>query len=301
MTILEALNEANEQLKKAEIESPMLDAQVILAHLLQEKKSWLFSHFNDTLKLGVIEIFSKAIHRRASHEPVAYIIGSKPFYGRTFLVTPSVLIPRPATETMIEQVLLLTKESDAEHTLLCDIGTGSGAIAITIHLETSLPVIATDLSKEALEVARKNAELLEAHEINFRQGNLLDPIVSLFESIKTSNDPNVSSVFPFKHLIICANLPYLSDAQMDALDADVRFEPVSALEAGPDGLSAYHQLFRQLAKHRKLLPRAVTILIEIDPSQKQKALDLITHSFPTSQPVVIQDLQGLDRIILARM
>jgi len=300
MTILEALNWANEELKTSGIDSSMLDAQVLLAHLLQQKKAWLFSHFNDELSSEEQERFTSMIARRKSHEPVAYLIGSKPFYGRSFIVTPSVLIPRPATESMIEEVLRLTQETDKEHTLICDIGTGSGAIAVTLQLETGLPVIATDLSKEALDIAKQNAQILEAKEINFRHGDLLDPIVALFESIKTSNDPNVSSVYPFKHLIVCANLPYLSDSQMLTLDPDVRFEPVSALEAGPDGLGAYYHLFRQLAKHRKLFPRSISVLIEIDPTQKQKAVDLITHNFPTSSPTVIQDLQGLDRLILVK-
>lgn len=297
MTVLEALNRANEKLKKTSIESSMLDAQVLLAHLLNVKKSWLFSHFNEELKPHHEEQFAVAIDRRMKHEPVAYIIENKPFYGRTFFVNRDVLIPRPATETLIEEALACTKQDEPEKTLVCDIGTGSGAIAITLALETSLPVIATDLSLNALDVAKRNAATLQATDIDFRQGNLLDPIISVFESIRASQDPQVSSVYPFKHLLICANLPYLSQFQMEHLDADVCFEPTSALAAGPDGLDAYYQLFKQLARHRDLFPRHVSVLIEIDPAQKQKAVDLITHNFPTSHPVVIPDLQGLDRII----
>ncbi len=301
MTVLETLNWANEKLKRMNIDSSMLDAQVILAHILSVKKSWLFSHFNEGLKPHHEEQFLMAIERRMKHEPVAYIIGNKPFFGRTFLVSASVLIPRPATETLIEEALKLIHPEEAEKTLICDIGTGSGIIAITLALETTLPVIATDISASALDVAKKNAATLEVTDVDFRHGDLLDPIISLFESIRDSNDPQVSSVYPFKHLIITANLPYLSDAQMDALDTDVGFEPESALRAGPDGLDAYHKLFKQLAKHRDLLPRHVNVLIEIDPSQTKKAVKLIAHNFPTIKPLVIKDLQNADRVILSQM
>ena len=301
MTILDTLNWANEKLKKAQIDSPMLDAQVILAHILNTRKSWLFSHFNDPLKTHHEEQFILAIDRRVKHEPVAYIIGTKPFYGRTFFVNASVLIPRPATETLIEEALKCINEPDRDKTLLCDIGTGSGAIAITLALETSLPVIATDLGANALEVAKQNATTLQANDIEFLEGDLLDPTTALFTSIRSSNDPHISSVYPFKHLIICANLPYLNDDQMKTLSDDVQFEPVGALAAGADGLDAYHQLFRQLARHRDLLPRQVSVLLEIDPSQKQKAVDMITHNFPNAKPIVVQDLQSLDRVIVVEM
>ena len=301
MTILESLNWANEKLKKTNIDSPMLDAQVILANILKVTKSWLFSHFNDELKTHHEEQFSVAISRRSKHEPVAYIIETKPFYGRNFFVNASVLIPRPATETMIEEVLKISDGHDSDKTLICDIGTGSGAIALTLALETLLPVIATDICPEALVIAKKNALSLNVKEVEFREGNLLDPVINLFKSIKSSKDPNVSSVHPFTHLIICANLPYLSNAQMETLSQDVRFEPPRALQAGPDGLDAYHNLFRQIARNRDLLPRHLSVFIEIDPIQKQKAVDLIIHNFPTVEPVAIQDLQGLDRLIFIQM
>ncbi len=301
MTILEALQWANSKLKKIGIDSPMLDAEILLAHVLNLSRAKLFSHFNDSLKSHHQERFLTLIERRSAFEPIAYLIGKKTFYGRDFITNPFVLIPRPATETLIESALELFQQiDDKDRVLIVDIGTGSGAIAITLAAETQTPVLASDMSPRAISVAQKNAEMFGVKSlIDLRVGDLLTPLLELFETIRTNSKKPVSSVYPFKHLIICANLPYLTKNQMETLQPDVlNYEPHEALEAGSDGLEAYWRLFRQLSKERTHLPRHVSMLIEIDPSQTDRAIKLIQHEFPDAQPQIKKDLSGLDRIVI---
>ncbi len=300
MTILESLRFANNKLKKVGIESPMLDAEVLLADVLQITRAKLFAHFNDTLKQYQQEKFLALIDRRGRYEPVAYLIGEKSFYGMNFLVNPFVLIPRAETETLTQIAIdVFLGINEKEQVLFADIGTGSGALAIVIAVQTQAPIIASDTSIRALSVAKQNAQRHGVNElIDFQQGDLLTPVLNLFETIRNKSSKPVSSVYPFKHLIICANLPYLSSAQMETLQIDVlKYEPREALEAGPDGLEAYWRLFRQLKKERKQLPRHVSVLIEIDPSQRRRISQIITHEFPSCSHEIKQDLQGLDRVV----
>lgn len=302
MTILEALQWANTKLKKTEVESPMLDAELLLASVLDISRSILFGHIADELKPHHAEKFHILVERRMKHEPVAYLLNKKEFYGRDFFVDPSVLIPRPATETLIECALEKFTTCEEDKTLFVDIGTGSGAIAVTLAAETKAPVLAIDIDHSALVTAKRNAETHTVDEhIDFQHGSLLDPLIQLFQKIKSSGNPNISSVFPFKDIIICANLPYLTTAQMEALDPDVRYEPVQALVSGVDGLNDYWDLFRQIKKHRDLLPRYITTLIEIDPEQSEKATQLIQHYFPEAKIRTEKDLQNNNRIIIAEI
>lgn len=281
----------------------MLDAEILLAHALETPKAWLFAHFSDKIKIHQLERFHTLIDRRAAREPIAYIVGKKEFYGRDFVVNPSVLIPRPETETLIEEALAILKDTDAEHTLLCDIGTGSGAIAITLAAETKLPVIASDLDKQALAVASQNATNNEMSElVDFQHGNLAEPVVRIFKSIRNQKHVKTSSVYPFKHLLVAANLPYLPESRMETVEPEIRdHEPRLALVAGADGLDAYFELFRQLRTNRKILPRSLTVLIETDPNQRRLITDLICHDFPNAKPIFKQDLHGVDRVVVVEI
>jgi release factor glutamine methyltransferase len=303
MTIMEALQWANNKLHKVGIDSPMLDAEILLANAIGTPKAWLFAHFSDNLKAHQLERFHILIDRRAAREPVAYLVGKKSFYGRDFVVNPSVLIPRPETETLIEEALTILKDADVEHTLISDIGTGSGAIAVTLAAETKLPVIAIDIDEQTLKVAKQNAINAGVQElIDFQCGNIAEPLVRIFKTIRKQTTIKTSSVYPFKHLLITANLPYLPESRMETVEPEVRdFEPRGALVAGADGMDAYFELFRQLRSNRKTLPRALTVLIEIDPNQKNLALDLICHNFPNAKPAIKQDLHGDDRVIIVEI
>lgn len=282
----------------------MLDAEILLSHVLDLSKAKLFSHFNDPLKSHQQERFFILVDRRAAHEPIAYLIGKKAFFTRDFLTNPFVLIPRPETEFLVEQALkIFEEEKDKDRVLFVDVGTGSGAIAVTLAAETQTPVLASDVSERALNVAKTNAQTHQVESvIDFRVGDLLTPLLDLFTTIRSSSKKPVSSVYPFKHLIVCANLPYLTRDQMETLPLDVKsYEPHGALEAGPDGMEAYWRLFKQLQKERSALPRVISVLIEIDPSQSARATQLIMHAFPDARLEIKKDLAGLDRLVIAEL
>jgi release factor glutamine methyltransferase len=289
MTVLEALQRASGQLKGVASASAMLDAEVLLAHALGMPKNWLFTHLDYSLREHELDAFTAFVERRTAREPIAYIVESKEFYGRKFKVNASTLIPRPATESLVDAAM--EAANGTEDVLFADIGTGSGAIAITLAAETKLPVFASDVSPEALAVAVENAKALDTT-VDFKLGNLLEPLIERFRS----------GTGDVKHLVLCANLPYLTKEQVDGAEPDVKdFEPHAALEAGVDGLDCYFELFRQLKANRTLFPERVTVLIEIDPVQREKAVALILHDFPASRPVVLQDLSGTDRIVLVEI
>lgn len=299
MMVLEYLKWANEQLKVDEgpTASPMLDAEVLLAAALGMPKNWLFSNFSYELKKEEEEKFEQFIKRRLNHEPVAYIIGWHEFYGRKFRVNAHTLIPRPATEILIEEVLKITKDLNPAKTLIIDIGTGSGAIAVTLAAEAKIPVIATDISQESLDIALNNAQDHEVDElIDFRLGDTLKPIVRIFTKLQKDEHE-----IP-EHLILCANLPYLTQYQWLSSQPEIaNFEPKNALVAGTDGLDAYWQLFRELHQHRDLFPADLTTFIEIDPEQAKRIQSVIRHDFPTSEPIIIPDLQGQSRIVKSEL
>lgn len=302
MTVMEALQWANNKLRKAGVDSPMLDAEILLAHSLDTPKAWLFAHFGDKLKTHQEEKFLELVSRREQREPVAYLVGKKAFYGRDFVVDKHVLIPRPETEILVELALKILADKDLEHTLTADLGTGSGAIAVSIAGETNVPVIAVDIDEEVLKVAKKNATaLVPQTAVDFQTGNLAEPIIRIFKTIRGQTNVQTSSVYPFKTLLLTANLPYLSEVQMNNLQAEVRHEPELALRAGADGLDAYWGLFRQLRDDRKILPREVIVLIEIDPEQFQAAEKLILHNFHSAKLTTHQDLHGDDRVVEAHL
>lgn len=297
MTIMEALKWANEKLRnetKDPSDSSMLDAQVLLAAVLEVSTSWLFTHFDKTLEEKKLDAFRQAIKRRLKDEPVAYITGEKEFYKRKFFVNQFTLIPRPSTETLMEAAIAACNDSRPNVAMIADIGTGSGAIAVTMAAETNLPVIASDISATALAAAKKNAETHGVSElIDFRQGNLLEPLVKIFETVRKAKTKPT-----FGHLILCANLPYLTTKQWKNTAPNVRvYEPKTALEAGPDGLDLYWRLIRDLKKHRALFPARLTLLLEIDPDQKEKITLLIKRDFPMAEIIILRDTDGFNRVI----
>lgn len=280
MTILEALQKAESALKERASENTVtqnakLDAQVLLAHVLEKGTAYLFAHGDEALSTKAQETFEALIARRAAHEPVAYLLREKEFFGRSFFVTPDVLIPRPATETMIEAAL---KTIDHRTTII-DVGTGSGAIGLTLAAETARPVILLDASEAALSVARKNAEhLIEHDRLLFLAGHLLTPIATE----AAADDLG-------EHVVMTANLPYLSLAEWEKCDPDVRnFEPTTALVSGLDGLDHYLVLFTQLARWRNQFPKRLDCFVEIETAQKERLEHVVGRLFPTASTILHQ-------------
>ena len=295
LTIFESLTWAADKLKQAEpsvvlgARNSKLDAQVLLAACLEKSTAYLFAHGDEQLETDVSDRFMRLVDRRARHEPVAYLLGEKDFYRRSFAVTPATLIPRPETELLVD---LVRQEVD-NTSLIVDVGTGSGAIAVTLAAETGSEVIAIDLSHEALKVAHQNAKHHQvADKIAFLEGNLLKPFFESYHAWSPRSRPQT--------LLIAANLPYLTGRTWEGLDPDVKnYEPKTALVGGLDGLELYDELLQQLAARRKDLPTKVKIFFEIDPSQASAAAALVQHYFRGTPVQCVQDLAGQFRFITA--
>lgn len=297
LTIFEALTWAADKLKQAEpvfvmgTRNSKLDAQILLAACLEKPTSYLFAHGDEPLETTVSDRFMRLIDRRARHEPVAYLLGEKDFYRRTFEVTPATLIPRPETELLVD---LVRQEID-NNSLVVDVGTGSGAIGITLAAETGSEVIAIDVSHEALKVAHQNAKRHQvADRVAFLEGNLLKPFFESYNAWSPRSRPLT--------LLIAANLPYLTGRQWEGLDPDVKeYEPQTALVGGLDGLELYDELLQQLAARRRDLPAQIKIFLEIDPAQASAATALVKHYFGTARVETVQDLSGNCRFLTANL
>ena len=278
-TIGRALISARERLDEAGCDTASLDAQVILAHVLEVERSWLFAHYEYKLNAEQATAFTELIARRMNHEPVAYLVGRKEFYGLEFCVDPRVLIPRPETELLVDAVLDYFSEDENNEIAIADVGTGSGAIALAIaHHAPHARLFAIDLSHEALAVAAHNVELLDTRgQVTLLQGDLLAPL-------------------PGPVNAIVANLPYISSNVYPDLDADVRdFEPQLALEAGPEGLDAITKLLQQV--NRYLRPEGV-IFLEIGYDQGRAVKELAHRLLPNARHISVrQDYHGHDRLV----
>lgn len=289
MTIFEILAWAGDALKAADAtrtvkQNPRLDAQVLLSYVLGVNSAYLFTHGDEAVKSDAAETFQRLVARRARHEPVAYLTQTKAFFGHDFFVNQHVLIPRPDTEVLVEAALAVI---DSRSTIV-DIGTGSGAIAISLELETHRPTFAIEIDRDTKSVAEHNARSLGA-QVTFLEGSLFEP----FSALEPTAD----------HLVITANLPYLTPWQWNDLDADVKdYEPRLALVGGADGLALYDELCNQIRTYlheasRKGKRIAIDLFIEIDPSQRQTAPSLLVTHFPDGKIEVIKDMSGRERVI----
>ena len=264
------------------------DINILLAESVKKNTAFLYAHPEYRLRLPEYLRWRWFIHRYQRGYSVAAIVGHKEFFGLNFLVNRHVLVPRPETELMVEEVIetLATTPYSLRPTLLIDVGTGSGCIPISI-LKTSptqpTAAFAIDISAATLKVARKNAA---RHSVNiqFLQGNLLEPFIKTYKLLPTNYQ-----------LIITANLPYLTREQV-ASEPSIWREPATALVAEDGGLALYQKLFAQI----QTLPgqKPLTILCEIDPSQNEKMTALIKNFFPAAILEIKKDLAGLDRLVV---
>jgi release factor glutamine methyltransferase len=207
-----------------------LDSLVLLEDIIKKDRAWILAHPEFELDVNSLHKLDSMIERRAKHEPLAYIRGKSEFYGREFMVSSATLQPRPETETMID---LLKKLDLPARPTIADIGTGSGAIAITAKLEIPQALVfATDIQPETLKIAQKNAQKLHT-EVSFLQGNLLEPLYTL--QVITST-------------LLC-NLPYVPDSH--TINQAAMQEPKIAIFGGGDGLDLYRQMFAQIDMRQK--------------------------------------------------
>lgn len=276
-TIKAALRDARQRLQNSD--TPSLDAQVLLCAVLKVTRAYLLAHPEEALIDEQADQYAAFIARREGGEPVAYILGERAFYDLTFTVTPDVLIPRPETELLLERALTFIQAQPGA--VVVDVGTGSGALAVTLarHAPTAR-IYATDISKAALAVARGNAAR-HGVTVTFFEGDLLRPIIAAGVMAK----------------IIVANLPYIDTTTLSGL-AVSRYEPHTALDGGADGLDVFRRLLRQVPQVCQ--PDAV-LLLEIGADQGKTVPDLARSLLSPREVEVFQDYAGLDRIVQVQL
>jgi release factor glutamine methyltransferase len=284
VTLSEALYQAAQTLTTAGIKDARLDAELLLGRVLGRDRTWLFTHANDLLDRAFFGPFEELIARRARREPVQYILGSQEFWGRSFRVTPAVLIPRPETELLVERAAGILNAIDRPTVI--DLCTGSGCIAVSLAKELRSPrIFATDISESALEVARANAAAHAcSNSIRFLAGDLFEPVAEL--DLRGRVD------------CITANPPYISSSDLRALQPEVRdFEPEHALIAGPAGTEIHARIIREAPFYLK---SGATLMMEMGIGQAPDLIRMTAAAGAYGQPEIVKDLAGIDRVIILR-
>jgi len=284
MTLAQALQQSARTFSLNGIEDGHLEARILLQHTLKLSPAQLYTQPEQILSREQVKSLQDLVERRLCREPAAYIVGHKEFYGVDLYVDAHVLIPRPETEVLIEAALEFTEgctdhlSSPESPILIADVGTGCGAIAISLAL--NLPqskVHATDISPPALEVARLNCEHHNVTEqVILLQGNLLEPVSEPVD-------------------LIVANLPYIRNSELANLSPEITdFEPRVALDGGDSGLEQIRRLLKQA--ERKIRPGG-RLLFEIGQGQEKAVASLINHCLPKAEFEFIPDLSGIERAI----
>ena len=280
MIVKQALRRTAKILSAHSIEDASLEAEVMLMHVLGVDRVGLYLRLDDVISIDSEKAIGQVIERRLEHEPLAYITGSREFFGSDFHVAPGALIPRPETESLVEATIeLVSSRFPAGDPVIADVGTGSGAIAVSLALR--LPqarIYAIDISPRALEVASINCR---RHNVGVQllEGDLLDPL-------------------PEPADIIVANLPYVRDDEMGGLSAEIRLhEPSIALSGGRDGLDAVRRL---IAGAPARLRPGGAVLLEIAPAQVQALTEWVEINLPGAGVSPFFDLSGMTRFVEVR-
>ncbi len=280
VTIRGALLQARGALTRGGVGEAPLESALLLGFALGMERPMLYASLEEAVPESAQQALESLVQRRLLREPLAYILGKKEFFGLEFKVCPGVFIPRPETETLVEQaVLLANARFPGGELLMADIGTGSGALAVS--LAKALPsasLYATDISETALATASANAA---AHcvpdTITFLRGDLMEPL-------------------PRPVDIVVANLPYIESQTVPCLQPEVsQFEPREALDGGPDGLELVRRLLRQGPRH---LRANGAILLELDPEQMEAASNVACEVYPEARLQRVNDLWGRERVLV---
>ncbi len=281
LSVAEAVRTTTETLQPLSNEAP-LEAELLVRHVTGLDRAGIFARSRDALTPGEYHDLRRLTLRRTRKEPLPYILGEWEFRGLSFRVTPAVMIPRPETETLVEEALAWRErrrgEADGPVTI-ADVGTGSGCIAVSLAaMLQGDRVLAVDVSRDALAVAAENAA---RHSVGERV-RLLE--ADLLSAVSEPLD------------LVVANLPYIPDTEVASLQPEVRlFEPQVALGGGPDGLSLIRRLLRQA--QARLSPRGA-VMLEINPPQSATLPDEARALFTGADVRVVRDLAGLDRVVV---
>jgi len=256
-------------------EQPALEAQALLAHVLDKPRAWVIAHPEAILTADQANSFSFILERRLDSEPLPYLLGHWEFFGLRFKVTPNVLIPRPETELLVEKALTWLRAHPSSR-LAVDVGTGCGCIAISLaHLVNNLQVVALDLSRPALQVAQQNTYDHQVQDrVHLVQTSLLVSLEGKFD-------------------LVCANLPYIPSSTLTELEV-VRHEPRQALDGGPDGTNYISPLLEDAP--RWLAPGAL-LLLEIEAGLGESVPQIARRFLPTAEIQLFQDLSGHPRLV----
>ncbi len=276
LLIREALLESRRALQGDE---PALEAELLLMHALGVDRAHLYQRLAEPLAPEASGAHRRLLERRLAGEPLPYITGHREFFALNFEVTPAALIPRPETETLVELAIAFARERCAGRRIaIADIGTGSGVIAVALAHEVPLArIVATDISADALALARRNAARHDvADRIDFREGDLLEPLVEPVQ-------------------IIAANLPYVTTAQWQDSPPEIRdHEPRVALDGGSDGLDVIRRfVFEAPAR----LAEGGALFCEIGAWQGEEAREIARRAFADARIEIARDLAGRDRVL----
>ncbi|MBR1421787.1 MAG: peptide chain release factor N(5)-glutamine methyltransferase [Selenomonadaceae bacterium] len=279
-TIASVLKWTTDFFQRKNLDSPKLDAEILLAHVLGKNRVYLYSHFDEPLEKSELASYHESIDRRANGEPVAYITGQKEFFTIPFRVESGVLIPRPETEELV--AIVTSRLKNRESIEILDLCTGSGCIALSIlKFLPNSKATAIDLSDQAIKIANENSDCLNLQDrIEIIKGDLFEPI-----------DPEK------KFDAIVSNPPYIPQKDLENLPIDVRnFEPMLALDGGIDGLDFYRKI---AGESKNFLAEDGFVAVEIGIDQS-KDVEEIFRRDGFNQIEIRKDLGGIDRVVIAR-
>ena len=281
-TILKLLQWTTDYFEKNEVSEPRASAEVLLAHVLAKDRLYLYLNYDRPMDSTELSAFRACIKRRLAGEPSQYITGIQEFWSLPIRVNPTVLIPRPETEVLVQAALEFIGPAQANITIM-DLGTGSGAIAIALARELpTARIVATDVSMATLQLARENARLNQVDgQINFVQADMLAAI----------------SVGSQKFNLVVTNPPYVSHDDFSALPREIRdYEPRHALDGGVDGLTAIKHIIREAPT---VLCQAGGLLLEMGAGQDESVSTLVRDSQDYQNHQIIKDYSGIERVLLA--
>jgi len=278
VNVKETLNVASEELMKTGSLDAKLEAEVLLRHVLKIDRAAMFRDLDEDISMEDSSNIASLVKRRIKREPLAYITGVKEFYGLPFVVSEDVLIPRQETELLVDAAIVQAKSLDKSEISIVDVGTGSGAIAVSLALNIpTSSVIAVDISESALTIADDNRRAHGLYSrVKLRRGNLLEPIVEKID-------------------ILVSNPPYIRSDKLTSLQEEVLQEPMVALDGGYDGLELIKKLLFQAVDK---MSNPSVILFEIDSDQAAEAVKLSQQFFPSAITTVLKDLSNNERAVL---
>jgi len=281
VTLRDVLLTTTRSLLRAGFADAPVEAELLVGHVLGMSKTQLYTQPEKVLTSAEMDELRAVMQRRLAHEPIAYILGHCEFYGIDFYIDSRAFIPRPETELLVEKATELARRICQKGTeiSIADVGTGCGAIAVSLAL--ALPqasIYATDISASALQVAKVNCERHGVHgRVRLLQGNLLEPL-------------------PEPVGMIVANLPYVADCQFPGLSPEIReYEPTVALAGGKDGLDRLRQMLEQVPGR---LNQRGCLVLEIGEGQGNRVTSLIKDSFPEANMQLFCDLGGIERVVV---